>query len=202
MAVNCICPGCANVWVQNAAGNGWEQLIDVDSWNITANVTEPNKKVTSHTNQIASAFCGGSTSFQAEVVVTLCPNKGWLFCHLLTDPRVMSGGREVWWFFGFDCLNAGAAGVAPDTNAAAADFGVAANMLDPASSKVGNVAGAIPSFSPAIAAGVLFHGKVNAPGFGIDNTNQDVATASFTIELGAGPYLPDTECPAFTPEVP
>lgn len=186
-----LCPGYFSVWYYGTSpnspstGNVWNQIENVDSWTIDANVQEATKKRTSSTNGLAVKFCEDVVDFTASVTVTLCKSD-WLYCHLLEDGYTIANTRETWWFFGWSSGTSLGQGVSPQgptvwDNAAILDWETWRN------SGLWDGAAGTPSHTDA---GVFFFGKVVPPGFGGDNTATDPSTATFSINISAGPVLP------------
>lgn len=168
-----ICPeGCGTVWVGTDADPiVWTRLVHVDSWTMTANRQEANKKRTSDTGGAAIKFCSDITDWTFEITNTLCIDD-WLYADILTDQTNPSAGVTGWFFFGWSCANA-----PPPlgTNADPAD-------TDPDLFAAGTYVGS--------SGGIYAYGTVNPPGFGIDNNGSDPATGDWTVSVVRGPYLP------------
>jgi hypothetical protein len=173
-----ICPeGCGSVWVATEGGAGaltWVRLIHTDSWTMTPNRQEANKKRTSDTNRAAVKFCSDITDWTFEVTNTLCP-EDWLYADLLDDPTNPSDGIESWFFFGWGCEHV------PGAQATATTTG------DPPSAD--NISDFVGTFALSDS-GIYAFGKVNPPGFGIDNNGSDPATGDWTLSVSDGPFLP------------
>lgn len=180
-----MCPGYFSVWYGELSGTAgaetlaWTQIANVDSWTIDANVQEATKKRTSSTKGLAVKFCEDVVDFTASVTTTLCKTD-WLFCHILNgDHQEMSNTREGWWFFGWskDATNATPDAPTNWTGSVRQDWVDWLNGVDADA----------PSHTDS---GVVFFGKVVPPGFGGDNTATDPSTATFSINISAGPVLP------------
>lgn len=180
-----LCPGYFEVWFWNGAvpGTGaWERIGNVDSWSIDANVQEATKKRTSSTNGLAVSFCTSVVDYTASVTVTLCQSN-WLFCDILSFDGTNTFGQELgktrqgWFFFGWGAVDGS-----------------------------GNVSLSNPSLSNATALetwrtngtpivdhtdnGTYLYGTVVPPSFGGDNTSTDPSTATFSVNISAGPLMP------------
>ena len=176
-----LCPGYFEVWfwagaAPDTAGNNWEQLGNVDSWSLDANVQEATKKRTSSTNGLAVPWCGSIVDYTASVTVTLCQSN-WLFCDILGGSGQQLGvTRTGWFFFGWGLVN-------PDGSV---------SLSPPSQTNTVNLetwrgGGSIVSHTDN---GVYLYGSVVPPSFGGDNTSTDPSTATFTINVTAGPLLP------------
>lgn len=168
-----ICPeGCGTVWIGTDTDPiVWTRLVHVDTWTMTPNRQEANKKRTSDTGGAAIKFCADITDWTFEITNTLCIDD-WLYANILEDPTNPSDGKEAWFFFGWDCENA----PPPKGTNAEPDDTV------PSTFGAGTYAGT--------SGGIYAFGKVNPPGFGINNDGSDPATGDWTISVTLGPYLP------------
>ena len=180
MAVNncIICPeGCGTVWIgANDATTitDWTRLVHVDAWRIVPNLQEASKKRTSDTGGKAAKFCSDVIDWTAEITNTLC-DTDWLYADILTNPGNPSGGKTAWFFLGWGCNHA------PKPHGTGAALGDLPLETTIAKFNLGTY---------AIDSGVYLLGIVNPPGFGIDNTGSDPATADWSINISSGPYLP------------
>ena len=166
-----MCPGFFEVYFWNSSA--WERLDNVDSWSFDANVQEATKKRTSSTGGLAVKFCGDIVDYSASVTTTLCRDN-WLFCDILAGSGQELGKTFEGWFF-FSWGNTAGTDVSAPTQA---------NVTALNTWKGG---GSIVSHTDQ---GAYAYGKVVPPSFGGDNTSTDPSTASFTINLSAGPLLP------------
>lgn len=175
-----LCPGYFEVWFWNGAvpGTGaWERMGNVDSWSLDANVQEATQKRTSSTNGLSTKFCPDVVSYNASVTVTLCQSN-WLFCDILGGSGQQLGvTRTGWFFFGWGAVDSGTGAVtlSPPTETNATDL------------ETWRGGGAIVDHTDN---GVYLYGSVVPPSFGGDNTSTDPSTATFTINVTAGPLLP------------
>lgn len=181
-----LCPGYFGVWYYNPAGLGaWVELDNVDSWNIEANVQEATKKRTSSTNGLAVKFCSDVVDFTASVTTTLCKDN-WLFCDILSGSgQNMGSTRTGWFYFGWGDVDGTTGAQSKDPPSISSpsstnDQGQSlSNFLVGAASTVDHTDN-----------GLYLYGTVVPPGFGGDNTNTDPSTATFTINISAGPIMP------------
>ncbi len=181
-----MCPGYFSVWymkdIESGSPTNWEwiQIPNIDSWTIDANVQEATKKRTSSTKGLAVKFCEDVVDFTASVTTTLCKTE-WLFCHILEgNGQELSNTREGWFFFGWG--NTGTAPKGPTlVNGVWPEAGT--DNLE----NYRNGTAAPPEHTDS---GIFLYGKVVPPGFGGDNTATDPTTATFSINITAGPILP------------
>lgn len=179
-----LCPGYFSVW-RGRPGGGvstpiqWVEIKNLDSWTIDANVQEATKKRTSSTKGLAVKFCEDVTDYTATVTTTLCAGD-WLFCNILDgDHQELGNTVEGWWFFGWK-KDPSLPRPMPPANWDVNRLGEFEGWRN----------GTSPSPPEHEDGGAFLFGKVVPPGFGGDNTATDPSTATFTINITAGPLLP------------
>ena len=209
----CLCPGVFSLWMYDhtLVAPKWQPLLHIDSWELEPDVEEAPRKRTSSTNGQSVKFCSDIVGYDLSVTNTICGSQ-WLFCQILEDHRVLSNGITTWFFASWDSDYS----VQSSTDAQTA--AVQAALVDtPANGGFGTptAAGVAPDASNTISLdgsvftvddgdgnyaleydvpGVMVYGQVRPPGFGGDNTGNDVSTAEWSVNTRVGPFMPNFTC--------
>ena len=174
-----ICPRFGSIWCTDyngtdvhpgtSAGLTWIKLPEMQTWELTADVTDPDEFVTSETGGSAVRPCPGTTTWSFTTNWKLCQTN-WLYAYLLGDPADSAVTHGGWanpndlackWFY-FSWTQDAPTQVTSDR-------------------------------------GIYAVGQVNAGGFGLDNNASTAAETAPTIEVVRGPFLPPSATVAGSP---